>query len=269
MENGSRTRGRARNAAYLFIGLGLSTTLVFGAVSLGRVWQGEPYPTADPAATAAQVNGRLLAVYDAFGLSPAPVLDPQYTPAVEADVYDCHRRGLAHALDGVDDSAPHEPRTAAIHAGFSVKALTGPQAEAAVLRAERTLNDQGWTVTSSREPDRVRLLLEPPKSGAAGSASDAVSATVSASVDYANGYLTSVPARSAPATPGTPGWTTRGSRRACPASRSRRSSVGRDRRGHRSSPLTRTRSSAARRRPGGRTRMSSRSNVRPTLWPEV
>ncbi|MFJ9457034.1 hypothetical protein ACIRST_18345 [Kitasatospora sp. NPDC101447] len=200
MENGSPTPRRARNAAYLFIGLGLATTLVFGVVfgvrSLGRAWAGEPYPTADPAATATRVNDRLLAAYDAFGLSRAPELDPQVTPAVEADVYDCHRRGFAHALDGIDDSAPHEPRTAAIHAGFSVRGLTAAQAEAAVRSAERTLNDQGWTVTVSREPDRVRLVLEPPKpggavapSGSAGSAADAVPASVSATVDYANGYL--------------------------------------------------------------------------------
>lgn len=196
MENGSPTPRRARNAAYLFIGLGLATTLVFGVASgmasLGRAWEGRPYPTADPAATATRVNGRLLAAYDAFGLSPAPELDPQFTPAVEADVYDCHRRGLVHALDSVDDSAPPEPRTAAIHAGFSVRGLTAAQAEAAVRSAERTLNDQGWTVTASREPDRVRLVLEPPKPGGAvppGSATDTVPASVSATVDYANGYL--------------------------------------------------------------------------------
>ncbi|GHF72882.1 hypothetical protein GCM10018790_58470 [Kitasatospora xanthocidica] len=36
MENGSRTIGRGRKAAYLLTGLGLSAALVCGAVAFGR-----------------------------------------------------------------------------------------------------------------------------------------------------------------------------------------------------------------------------------------
>ncbi|GHF72874.1 hypothetical protein GCM10018790_58460 [Kitasatospora xanthocidica] len=144
-------------------------------------WAGELYPTADPAATAEQLNGRVLAVYAALGLPQTVVRDPQDSGGTEADVYGCHRRGLAHAVDGLDSSAPPEPRTAAIRSRLAVKGLTDPQGEAALDRAGRTLAGLGWTVTSSREFGAPVLALKPPapSSGVLGGVS----------VSYTSGYL--------------------------------------------------------------------------------
>ncbi|MFF2143696.1 hypothetical protein [Kitasatospora sp. NPDC058190] len=165
MEDGSQHPSRRRKAAILLTGLALSATVVLGAVALGGAFEGKPYPVADPAATAEHLNDRVLAAYDALSLPEAPVLNPQRSLGVRADVYRCHRRGLGGFLDNLSDSPPPEPRTAAINAGFTVTGLTHPQAVDAALRARRTLTGRGWEVVSYEEFDGLRLKLKPPNVG--------------------------------------------------------------------------------------------------------
>ncbi|MFJ9846788.1 hypothetical protein ACIRYZ_41430 [Kitasatospora sp. NPDC101155] len=184
MENGSQRPSRRRKAAILLTGLALSATVVLGAVALGRAVEGEPYPVADPAATAEHLNGRVLAAYDALSLPEAPVLNPELSLGVKADVYRCHGRGLGSFLDNLSDSPPSEPRTAAIGAGFTVTGLTHPQAVEAALRARRTLTGQGWKVVSYEEFDGLRLNLKPPNVGPG-----SVSGTVLVAYHDGSGFL--------------------------------------------------------------------------------
>ncbi|MFJ8622508.1 hypothetical protein ACIRD3_06635 [Kitasatospora sp. NPDC093550] len=188
MENASPAAGRTRKAAFLLTGLALSVVLVLGAVAFGRAWAGEPFPTADPSATAKHLNDRTLTVFDALGLPSTAVLDEKYSTGIKADVYACHRRGLAHFLDGVDASAPPEPRTAKIHAGFTVMGLTDAQGQTALEQARRTLTERGWAAATDAAFGRSLLHLTPPPPRP-GALPAVVSGSVAVSVEYGDGYL--------------------------------------------------------------------------------
>ncbi|MFF2143698.1 hypothetical protein [Kitasatospora sp. NPDC058190] len=145
--------------------LAVAGSVVLGGVKVTGVWEGAPFPVADPAAIAERLNGQTLAVYDALEVPNGLVLDLSNSLGVEADIYDCHGRGLSHFLDNLEDTAPYEPRTAAISAGFTVTGLTHPQAAEAMERAHGALTAQGWTVESQEAPDHIQLKLKPPSTG--------------------------------------------------------------------------------------------------------
>ncbi|MFE7587797.1 hypothetical protein ACFU6K_00235 [Kitasatospora sp. NPDC057512] len=123
---------------------------------------------ADPAATAEQLNDRTLTVYDALGVPDGLTLDLRHSLGVQANIYDCHGRGLSHVLDSLQDTTSHEPRMAAIGVGFTVTGLTHAQAAEAMERARRTLAGRGWTVGFRDLSGDIQLKLEPPGGGAGG-----------------------------------------------------------------------------------------------------
>ncbi|MFJ8627879.1 hypothetical protein ACIRD3_34280 [Kitasatospora sp. NPDC093550] len=129
---GFRQGGRGRWTALALAGFVAVGATAVGGVRATGAWEGEPFPAADPAATAEHLNDRTLAVYDALGLPDGLSLDLRDSLGVQADVYDCHRRGLAHFVDNLEDTPPHEPRTAAISAGFTLTGLTHQQAAEAM-----------------------------------------------------------------------------------------------------------------------------------------
>lgn len=177
---GFRKGNRAHRAALALAGFVVSGAVVVGGVRVTGAWEGEPFPVADPAATAEHLNHRTLAVYDALGLPEGLPLDLRDSRGVQANTYDCHRRGLAHFVDTLEDSPPYEPRTAAISAGFTLTGLTHEQAAKAMDRARRSLTGQGWTGGLRDSHDDIQLKLTPPDTGP-GSISDTIS------VDYYDG----------------------------------------------------------------------------------
>jgi hypothetical protein len=185
MGNDFRQRRRGRRAARALAVFVVAGAVVFGGVKVTGAWEGEPFPVADPAGTAEHLNDHTMAVYDALGVPDGLVLDLGDSLGVKADIYDCHRRGLAHVLDDLEDTAPHEPRTAAISAGFTLTGLTHPQAAEAMERARRALIGQGWTVSSRERPDNIQLKLTPPNTGPGG-----VSDNVFADFYDPSGFLT-------------------------------------------------------------------------------
>ncbi|MFE7531718.1 hypothetical protein ACFU7Y_39365 [Kitasatospora sp. NPDC057542] len=145
MVNSVRRGGRGRGTARALAAFVVAGAVVFGGVRATGAWEGDPFPGADPAATAKRLNDRTLAVYDVLGVPDGLMLDLRNSHGVQADIYDCHGRGLVHFLDDLKDTAPHEPRTAAISAGFTLTGLTHSQAAEAMERARRALAGQGWT----------------------------------------------------------------------------------------------------------------------------
>ncbi|WBP90606.1 hypothetical protein [Kitasatospora cathayae] len=171
-----------RKAAVLSTAAVLSAAVLLGAVGLGRAWEGDPFPVADPAATARHLNDRAVTAYDALALPQAPVLEPDVGTGIEARPSNCRRRGLAHFGGDLSDSPPLEPRTAVIAARFTLRGVTHQQAAEGVQRARQALTEQGWTVGSYQEFDGFRLQLNPPDT-APGSASYAIGISYTDSTD--------------------------------------------------------------------------------------
>ncbi|GHF86867.1 hypothetical protein GCM10018790_75460 [Kitasatospora xanthocidica] len=165
---GFQKGSRARRAAFVLAGFVVAGAVVFGGVRVTGAWEGDPFPAADPAATAEHLNDRTLAVYDALGLPDGLPLDLGHSRGVEANTSDCHRRGLTHFVDSLEDNPPHEPRTAAISAGFTLTGLTHEQASEAMDRARRSLTGQGWTVGFRDFHEDIQLKLTPPTTGPGG-----------------------------------------------------------------------------------------------------
>ncbi|WBP92121.1 hypothetical protein [Kitasatospora cathayae] len=165
MGNGIRQGSRGRRAARALAVLAVAGAVMLGGVKVTGVWEGAPFPVADPAATAEHLNSQTLAVYDSLDVPNGLVLNLSNSLGIKADIYDCHGRGLSHFLDNLEDTAPYEPRTAAISAGLTVTGLKHPQAAEALERARGALTAQGWTVESQAAPDHIQLKLKPPSTG--------------------------------------------------------------------------------------------------------
>ncbi|MFE3503211.1 hypothetical protein [Kitasatospora sp. NPDC059160] len=151
----------------------LGTVGYRGAVTVAeevpRVWSGEPYPVADPAAVAAHLDARTQAVYDALALPPGVALAPVPVgdDGISAKVQGvCHARGLEHLLESMNDGGADQPRTAVLAARFTLAGVGATQGTEALGRARRTLTAQGWTVVSADESAPVpSLSLAPPADG--------------------------------------------------------------------------------------------------------
>jgi hypothetical protein len=162
-ERGRRPGGRARYVAGAMVGI---SGVVAGVIGLApwaeRVWFGEPYPVADPAARARQMDQHTQAIYDALGL-PQAALDDTMNHWTTVDPYVCYRRGLAHLMDNLNDSPPSEPHVATITVSWTLKGVPRAQAVDAMQRAREQLTRQGWTdrgyVNSGHE---LQVNLMPP-----------------------------------------------------------------------------------------------------------
>ncbi|NVK80071.1 hypothetical protein [Streptomyces morookaense] len=143
---------------------GLVSGMVAGAWWCARLWAGAPYPVADPAATARQVDSRTQVVYDVLGL-PRAELDTTWPGrGLDADGSSCYRRGLRHWGDQLSDSPPSEPHTVMIYDTWALKGVSPAQAESALERARHALTQRGWTVTAyEHSRQRLRLTLTPPR----------------------------------------------------------------------------------------------------------
>ncbi|MFJ4184083.1 hypothetical protein [Kitasatospora sp. NPDC089509] len=133
------------------------------------VWEGKPYPVADPVAVAAHLDARTQSVYDALDLPPGLTLssEPDIDDGITARIYGvCRPRGLAHALENLNDGGADQPRTAVLGARFTLAGVTGAQRTEALDRARRTLTAQGWTVGAVDDFGHgPRLALTPPATG--------------------------------------------------------------------------------------------------------
>lgn len=126
-----------------------------------RVWSGQPYPVADPAVTAKQLDRQTQDVYDALSL-PHAALDTTLSGRLAADPYSCGRRGLAHWTDDLYHSPPSEPHTAAVSADWTLMGVPRNQAVAAMQSARRQLGRRGWKAVSYEDSgDELRLQLKP------------------------------------------------------------------------------------------------------------
>ena len=164
----TNTRGGDGYKAVRFAlgGLAAIAALVFAGVKFAELWTGAPFPVADPATTARHLDARTQVVYDALALPAGATLDSRQYQGIRADIYDCHERGLAHAPDNMLDTAPNEPRTAAVSASWLLTGIPRPEGVEAIQRARNTLTGQGWTeILYDESHGDVRLKLKPPTTG--------------------------------------------------------------------------------------------------------
>lgn len=143
---------------------GLALGMVAGVWWCARLWDGVPYPVADPAATARQVDRHTQAVYDVLDLPQAELDTGWPGRGLDADGSSCYRRGLRHWGDQLSDSPPSEPHTVMVHDSWALTGVSPAQAESALKRARRALTQRGWTVTAyEHSRQRLRLTLTPPR----------------------------------------------------------------------------------------------------------
>ncbi|KUN78393.1 hypothetical protein AQJ64_30875 [Streptomyces griseoruber] len=130
-----------------------------------RVWDGEPCPVADPAATATRLDEDTQTAYDA--LTPAGAeLDPQRSAGLLAYNDSCSHRGLSHWADRFDDAPPLVPGVVNVSAEWVLKGVSDEEAAVALRRARAELVRQGWRVTEyeNAAPNRT-LRVTPDGSG--------------------------------------------------------------------------------------------------------
>ncbi|WBO65375.1 hypothetical protein [Streptomyces camelliae] len=124
-----------------------------------RLWDGEPYPVADPVATATRLDGYTQAVYDALDL-PDAELEPGGSP--EADGYGCSYRGLRHLDEELSDSPGSPPGVVDVSSGWALKGVSRAEAVSAMQRARAELTRQGWKVAGyENSRSWLRLSLKP------------------------------------------------------------------------------------------------------------
>ncbi|BBC33808.1 hypothetical protein SGFS_051020 [Streptomyces graminofaciens] len=139
---------------------------LIGAVGLlrlaDRIWSGAPYPVADPAATAQRLDRHTQAVYDVLGL-PNAELKSGY--GNDGNGYGCHYRGLRNLFKQLPSTPPSVPGVVDVSNEWAVKGNSTAEVQAALRRARKALNAQGWQVTRySRIKDMIDLVVRPPGS---------------------------------------------------------------------------------------------------------
>ncbi|MFD0415583.1 hypothetical protein [Streptomyces sp. NPDC127108] len=150
-------------------GLGIAAALA-GLVGLARwfegVWEGEPYPVADPAATSRHLDERSQAVYDALALPDARLDTKRSGPRAYTDAYTCDRRGLRTLSDALDPSPPSEPHVVSVTYDWTLRDVPRARAVTALAHARRELTRQGWKV-AEHQNDRygLELSMRPPRDG--------------------------------------------------------------------------------------------------------
>ncbi|MFF4038691.1 hypothetical protein [Streptomyces sp. NPDC001816] len=131
---------------------------VAGTVGFVRLWNGEPYPVADPATTATRLDGYTQAVYDALDLPNAELDTDRPGRGMEADGYGCSYSGLSHLSEQLSDSPPIPPGVVNVSDEWALKGVSRAQAVSALQRARKQLTRRGWEVTGY-ENSRIRLWL--------------------------------------------------------------------------------------------------------------
>lgn len=150
-------------------GLGIVAALA-GFIGLARwfdgVWQGDPYPVADPAATSRHLDERSQTVYDALALPDARLDAERSGVRAYADAYTCHRRGLRTWSDALDPSPPSEPHVVSVNYDWTLRDVPRARAVTALQHARKELTRAGWKV-AEHQNDRYRLelSLRPPGDG--------------------------------------------------------------------------------------------------------
>ncbi|MFF3915196.1 hypothetical protein ACFYZB_17165 [Streptomyces sp. NPDC001852] len=144
-----------------------TAVLSVGLVRIGqRVWEGTPFPVADPAVTAQRLDRHTWQAYDALDL-PQATLDTEWGGGREAEAYGCEYRGLSHLGDELSDSPPNVPGVVSVSTEWALKGVTEDAGQAALRRARGALRRQGWRVTTYTSLDHsISLSATPPHSDA-------------------------------------------------------------------------------------------------------
>ncbi|MFF4421463.1 hypothetical protein ACFY04_11860 [Streptomyces sp. NPDC001549] len=161
-----RRKIRAASAA----GLALAA-VVGGTVGFARwfapIWDGTPYPVADPAATARELEGHTQSAYTALGLPRAELADwPGAGLVAEGD--DCHLRGMRHWSQRGIAYPPEAPGVVTVSDTWGLRGVPRAEAEPALERVRKALTQQGWKVTdyeNSPHLPQAGLRLELPGAG--------------------------------------------------------------------------------------------------------
>ncbi|MGW1759774.1 hypothetical protein [Streptomyces mirabilis] len=159
--------GRRRKAINVFAAA-LALVVACGGVvwvaqGLDRFLEGDPYPVADPAATAQRLDSHTQHVYDALRLFDAELADNWPGGGVEADGSGCYYRGFSNLSKQLSDSPPSVPGVVDVDSEWALKEVSPTQAKAALRRAKGELVRQGWKVTSYEERKfRNELSVRPP-----------------------------------------------------------------------------------------------------------
>ncbi|WP_030714020.1 hypothetical protein [Streptomyces sp. NRRL F-2580] len=151
---------------------GLALAVVVGAaVGFARwftpIWDGTPYPVADPAATARELEDHTQSAYAALGLPRAELADwPGAGLVAEGD--DCHLRGMRHWSGRAIAYPPQAPGVVAVSDTWGLGGVPRAEAGPALERARKALTRQGWKVTAYETAPRLaqaELRLELPGTG--------------------------------------------------------------------------------------------------------
>ncbi|MCX5115318.1 hypothetical protein OOK13_44205 [Streptomyces sp. NBC_00378] len=133
-----RTRVSGRSVLYAVIGLVTVALLAASVVAGNAVWNGAPYPTADPDVVAQRLKARSDEVYGGFGLPEKYAAD-----SGRFDTGACYYRGLrgiAHI-----DRGRRDVRSFGLD--WSVPGVPEAAARDAQRRVRRQLARKGWTLT--------------------------------------------------------------------------------------------------------------------------
>ncbi|WP_327416059.1 hypothetical protein [Streptomyces sp. NBC_01233] len=157
-----RRKIRAASAA------GLALVAVVGfARWFAPIWDGTPYPVADPAATARELEGHTQSAYAALGLPRAELADWPGA-GLAADGHDCHLRGMRHWSERGIAYPPQAPGVVTVSDTWGLRGVPRAEAEPALERVRKALTQQGWKVTDyANSPDlhQAELRLELPGTG--------------------------------------------------------------------------------------------------------
>lgn len=136
-----RRKIRAASAA------GLALVAVVGfARWFAPIWDGTPYPVADPAATARELEGHTQSAYAALGLPRAELADWPGA-GLAADGHDCHLRGMRHWSERGIAYPPQAPGVVTVSDTWGLRGVPRAEAEPALERVRKALTQQGWKVT--------------------------------------------------------------------------------------------------------------------------
>jgi hypothetical protein len=157
------TEQRRRTAPHRKIAAASAVVLTLaGAAGCARLWAGEPYPVADPVATATRVDGYTQAVYDALGLPDAALDETRSGAGPEADGYSCRYRGLSHLDEELSDSPGNPPGVVAVSDGWTLRGVSRARALSSMQRARAELTRRGWKVAGFQNSSSwLRLVLRP------------------------------------------------------------------------------------------------------------
>ncbi|MFE1951138.1 hypothetical protein ACFW9D_11785 [Streptomyces sp. NPDC059524] len=161
------SRGRA--FVWVVVPLGVAWLVVrwmWLTQAVDTVWNGEPYPVADPAVTASRIDERTQDVYDALALPDAGLDRAWPGRAVEAYGSSCRPRGLRHFSDQLADSPPSADGVVTVHSEWALTGVSPADAAAGLRRVEKRLEPRGWEVVEyDHDGTRPFMRLRPPGGG--------------------------------------------------------------------------------------------------------